>query len=204
MNGWTYYGTHELQIVPYMPGTPVYKDGVLSTLYYNTRDEGKLGVTFCGDTMNHDQFVSFFQKCKTLVCLCEVNPDKTLNIVGYAWVDLPRGVDGARAVMCGFCFFKDASKRTSARDLGRLGLAYWFNDMRIDVVHGVMLESNWRGRNYAAKLGFIEAGIIAKYHYDKEREELVGARVMILEKKDFLMDFDSWFESQKAVAAEIQ
>jgi RimJ/RimL family protein N-acetyltransferase len=198
MNGWTYYQTADLALVPYMPGTPVWKDGVLSTLYYNTRDEDKLAVTFCGDVMNHDQFVAFFQKRQTLVCLCEVREDKTLNIVGYAWVDTPTGVDGARAVLCGFCFFKGASKRTSARDLGRLGLAYWFLDMLIDVVHGIMLESNVRGRNYAQHLGFHQVGIIPKRHYYEG--ELVGARVMMLEKTDFVPMFEEWFESQKAVA----
>jgi RimJ/RimL family protein N-acetyltransferase len=199
MNGWLYYGTPELQLVPYMEGTPVYKDGLLSTLYYNTRDEGKLAAVFCGDVMNHDQFVAFFEKRKTLQILCEVSEDKTLNTVGYSWVDLPRGVDGAKAVMCGFCFFKGASKRTSARDLGRLGLAYWFMDLQVDVVHGVMLESNIPGRNYAAALGFREVAIVPKYHFHEG--QLVSARVMMIEKNDFLPGFEDWIESQKGVAA---
>jgi RimJ/RimL family protein N-acetyltransferase len=197
MNGWQYYGTPELQLVPYMEGTPVYRDGVLSTLYYSTRDEGKLAATFCGDVMGHDQFVSFFEKRKTMQCLCEVEEDKTLKIVGYSWVDLPRGVDGARAVMCGFCFLNGASKRTSARDLGRLGLAYWFEDMRIDVVHGVMLESNIPGRNYAASLGFKDVAVVPKYHFHEGG--LVSARVMMIEKNDFLSVFEEWFESQRMV-----
>ncbi len=133
-------------------------------------------------------------------CLCEVEEDKTLKIVGYSWIDLPRGVDGARAVMCGFAFFKNAGKRTSARDLGKLGLAYWFLDMQVDVIHGVMLESNIRGRNYAAHLGFRECAIVPKYHYDHEKGELVGARVMVIEKNDFIPGFEEWIDSQKLVA----
>jgi hypothetical protein len=201
MNGWNYYGTPSLQLCPYMEGTPVYKDGVLSTLYYNTRDEGKLQATFCGDVMGHDQFVAYFQKRKTMQCLCEVREDSTLNIVGYSWVDMPRGVDGARAVMCGFCFFKGASRRESARDLGRLGLAYWFLDMQIDVVHGVMLESNLRGWNYARRLGFRQVAVVPKYHYADG--ELVSARVAMIEKDEFVPGFMEWHESQKAVAVEI-
>lgn len=199
MNGWNYYGTDKVQLVPYMPGTPVYRDGVMSTLYYQTRDEGKLAATFCGDVMNHDHFVAFFQKLKTLQCLCEVNENGKLDIVGYSWVDLPRGVDGARAVMCGFCFFKSAGRRESARDLGRLGLAYWFLDMQIDVVHGVMLESNLRGWNYARRLGFKQVAIVPKYHYADG--ELVSARVAMVEKAEFVPQFEEWFEAQKAVAA---
>lgn len=201
MHGWNYYGTESLQLCPYMEGTPVYKDGVLSTLYYNTRDEGKLDVTFCGDILNHDQFVAFFQKRKTMQCLCEVNDDKTLNIVGYSWVDMPRGVDGARAVTCGFCFFKGSSRRESARDLGRLGLAYWFLDMQIDVVHGVMLESNLRGWNYARRLGFRQVAVVPKYHYADG--ELVSARVVMIEKTEFVPSFMEWHESQKSVEVSV-
>ena len=72
MNGWDYYGTPSLQLVPFMPGTPVWKDGLLSTLYYATKEEGKLGATFCGDPMTHDSFVAFFEKRKTMQVLCEV------------------------------------------------------------------------------------------------------------------------------------
>jgi RimJ/RimL family protein N-acetyltransferase len=194
MNGWAYYQTKDLAVVPYMPGTPVYRDGTLSHLYYRTRDEGKLAVTFCGDVMNHDQFIAFFEKRKTAQILCEVEGDKNLKPVGYSWADLPRGVDGARAAMCAFCFFNGASERHSARDLGRLGLAYWFIDLQIDVLHGVMLESNIPGRNFAAKLGFTEAGVIPEYHYHES--ELVGARVMILRKRDFIPFFEEWFPQQ--------
>ena len=203
MNGWRYYGTPELQLVPYMAGTPVWKDGVLSSLYYATKEDGKLAATFCGDVMNHDAFVAFFQKRQTLQILCEVEGDKSLKPVGYSWVDLPRGIDGARAVMCGFCFFKNAGKRTSARDLGRLGLAYWFLDMGIEVVHGVMLESNIRGRNYAAHLGFRDVALVPKYHFDSEKQELVSARVMMIEKNDFIPGFEEWFDSHKLVATTV-
>jgi hypothetical protein len=203
MNGWQYYGTHELQLIPYMEGTPVWKDGLLSTLYYATKEENKLGVTFCGDVMDHDTFVSFFHKRKTMQVLCEIENDKTIKPVGYAWVDLPRGVDGAMAVMCGFCFFKGSSKRESAQNLGRLGLAYWFIDMKIDVIHGVLLESNIPGRNYATALGFREICIVPKYHYDRKKGELVGARVMMIEKGEFIPGFEKWFETQKLVATAV-
>ena len=71
MHGWQYYQTEHLAVVPMMPGTPVYRDGALSMLYYRTRDEDKLAVTFCGDVMNHDQFVAFFEKRKTMQFFAE-------------------------------------------------------------------------------------------------------------------------------------
>lgn len=192
MNGWQFYGTKGLQLVPMMPNTPVYRDGALSALYYETRKEGKIETVFCGDDLNHDQFIAYFEKRKTLQVLCRVEDDKTLKPRGYCWVDSPKGIDGARSAMCGFAFFGDASEDSAARDLGRLGLAYWFEDLKIDVIHGILLESNIAARNYAKKLGFEECAIVPDYHF--YQGELVGARVMICRATDFLPGFRLWRE----------
>jgi hypothetical protein len=193
MKGWAYYQTSTLALVPYMPGTPVYRDGVLVELYRRTRDEGKIDTIFCGDDLNLDAFVAYFEKRKTMQVLCKVEDNKTLKPAGYCWADLPRGVDGAKAVMCGFCFFEEYIR--IAKDLGRLGVAYWFEDLVIDVIHGVLLESNDTGAHYARLLGFKDVAVVPKYHYF--RGELVDARVMMLEKKDFMPAFNDWFETQK-------
>lgn len=198
MHGWTYYQTADLAVVPYMEGSPIYRDGVLPHLYYKTKEEGNLEKVFHEDGFNLDKFVTFFEKRKTLQCLCHVREDKTLIPVGYCWVDNPSGVDGQRGVLCAFCFFKDA-KRT-ARDLGRLGLAYWFMDLRIDIVHGVILDWNTPAVNYAKHLGFKEVAYVPKWKYVKEK--LTGVRVVQLEASDYLPGFDNWFETQKAVAVE--
>ena len=195
---WAFYQTKDLAMVPYMQGTPVYKDGMLPFLYTKTREEGKIETVFCGDDLNMDSFVDFFVKRKTMQVLCEIEDDKTLRPVGYSWLDNPVGVDVARGALCGFCFFNGASKRESARDLGRLGLGYWFLAMKIDVVHGILLESNIPARNYALRLGFKEVGIVPKRHF--HNGALEGARVMMIERKDFEPSFDEWYEEQKGVA----
>lgn len=195
---WAYYQTKDLAMVPYMEGTPVYKDGMLPFLYTKTREEGKIESVFCGDILNMDSFVDFFVKRKTMQVLCEIEDDKTLRPVGYSWLDNPIGVDGARGVLCGFCFFNGASKRESARDLGKLGLAYWFIAMKVDVVHGILLESNTAARNYALRVGFKEVGIVPKRHF--HNGTLEGARVMMIERSDFEPAFDEWYEEQKGVA----
>lgn len=199
MRGWSYYGTKTLQMVPYMPGTPVYFDGsssklsALSNLYYQTREEGKIPLVFCGDDMNHEQFIHFFTERKTMQILCRVEDDKTLKPRGYCWVDTPRGVDGARAAHCGFCFFGDATEDRAARDLAALGLAYWFEDLQIDVIHGLMLGDNIPARNFASKLGFVHRALVPRFH--SYEGKLVDARVMSLEKKDFMPSFEQWREN---------
>jgi len=198
-NCWDYYQTKDLAVVPYMPGTPVYRDGLLPMLYTRTLEEEKIESVFCGDILNMDSFVDFFVKRKTMQVLCEIEDDKTLKPVGYSWLDNPKGVDGARAAMCGFCFFNGASERESARNLGWLGLGYWMNAMRVDVIHGVLLEDNIPARNFALKLGFAEVCVVPKYHYVASTGELTGARVMIIEKNDFIPTFEKWYESKKVV-----
>jgi len=190
MNGWPYYGTKNLQLVPVMPGTPCYKDGMVSTLYYETRKEGKIAAIFCGDDLTHDQFVAFFEKRKTLQVLCRVEDNKDLKPRGFCWVDNPKGIDGARSALCGFGFFGDATEDAAARDLGRLGLAYWFEDLKIDVIHGILLESNIPARNFALKLGFKDVAVVPEYH--SFEGELVGARVMICRAVEFMPKFLEW------------
>lgn len=200
MNGWQWYGTKDLQLVPHMPGTPIYKDGAVSLLYYQTRNEGKLKTVFCGDELNHDQFVAYFEKRKTLQVLCRVEDNKDLKPRGYCWVDNPKGVDGARAAMCGFCFFGDATEDSAARDLGMLGLAYWFNDLKIDVIHGIMLASNIPGRNFAQKLGFRECAIVPDYHYVDGH--LAGARVMVCYESEWWPTFEQWRDQNPVAPSE--
>lgn len=196
MNGWTYYQTKDLAVVPYMEGTPVYRDGVLSHLYYRTKEEGHLGRVFHEDGFNHDKFIAFFERRHTLQVLCHIREEGTVVPVGYSWVDNPSGIDGERAVLCAFCFFKDA-KRT-CRDLGRLGLAYWFTDLRIDILHGVILEWNTPAVNYAKHLGFKEVAYVPKWRYVDGK--LTGVRVVQLEAQDYLPGFEAWFETQNRVA----
>ena len=196
-NCWDFYQTATLGVFPYMPSSPVYRDGMLPYLYTKAREAGKIEMIFCGDDLNMDQFVDFFHKRKTMQVLGRIEDDKTIMPVGFSWLDNPVGVDGARAALCGFGFFDDAGKTSDARSLGMLGLAYWFNAMRCDVIHGIMLEGNIPAKNFAEHLGFKEVGIVPKRHFLKG--ELVGARVAMIEKNDFQPIFDDWFESNKVV-----
>lgn len=199
-NHWLWYGTKDLQVIPYMDGTPVYRDGLLSDLYYATKKEGKIESVFCGDVINHDSFVAFFAARRTMQVLCEVEENKTLRPVGYSWVDLPKGVDGHRSAHSGFCFFNGASERNSARDLAMLGIAYWLIAMKIDVLHGIMLESNVAAKNFAQKVGYVEVALVPNYHY--HGGELEGARVMMLTKHHWLPTFEQWREQNPVAPSE--
>lgn len=197
MNLWQFYGTKTLQVVPYMPGSPAYLDATLPYIYANLRKEGKIADMFCGEDKTQGDFIGYFHRIKTAQIACRVKENKDLDPVGITWVDLPRGEDGARACQSGMAFFGDAARTPDARDLTRLALAYGFEDLRIDVVHGVQLASNMAARNFSQKLGFRDCALVPKWHYVDGRLE--AARVMILEKVDFWPAFEEWHAKQKVV-----
>ena len=174
---------------PYMAGTPVYVDGMMSHLYFETKRLGRIEQTFCGDKFNLDRFVAYFESLKTMQVLCTV--EEKLKPVGYSWVASPKGVDGARSASPGFCFFEDVRH---ARDLARLAIGYAFEDLRIDTLHGVQTVDNLAARNFSRRLGFTECAIVPDYHSIDGK--LVAARVMILRKADFWSKFLEWKEKQ--------
>lgn len=181
-------------MIPYMVGTPVYVDGMMSHLYFETKRLGRIEQTFCGDHFNLDKFVAYFESLKTMQVLCTVDGEK-LKAVGYSWVANPKGVDGARSASPGFCFFEDVRH---ARDLARLAVAYAFEDLRIDTLHGVQTVDNLAARNFSARLGFKEICVVPDYHTVDGK--FVAARVMMLRKADFWTNFLSWKESQPKVS----
>jgi hypothetical protein len=190
MEQWQWYGTKTLQVCPYMPGTPVWKDGMLPMLYYKLKEEGSLEDTFCGDPMTLDGFVSFFDRLRTLQVLARVTSEDRLVPVGFSWVMNAKGVDGARSCECGEAFFDGAGKTPDARALARLALGYCFHALRVDVVFGRQVASNFGARNFSRRLGFKEICVIPKMH--SIGGELVDGRLMMLEKEGFMPKFLEW------------
>jgi hypothetical protein len=199
MNGWEFM-TKDCAVVPFSPGTVVWVDGMLSTIYYGLKRLNRLELTLCGDNPTHDEFVRAFDPSKkVLQILCEVRnqgaPTEDAVPVGAAWVEMPKGTDGERAAMCGFAFFKPTRRLL---DLGRMGIRYWMHGLKIDVVHGVMLEMNYPARRFATRLGFKQMAKVPRFHFHQEK--LVDAVAVTLDKKDFDPSFEAWSENQKSVA----
>ena len=191
---WSWYGTKNLQVCPFMDGTPVYLDGMLPHLYYKTREENNIATTFCGQDKTLGQFVAYFEALKTLQVCCEVEEEGKLVPVGFTWVANPYGVDGARAAQPGMCFFGGAGKRGTAQSLAKLALAYAMVALRINVLLGEQVYSNYAARNFALRLGFKEVARIPNRHVIDGRFE--DGRVVMLKDEDFLPKFFDWKEKQ--------
>jgi hypothetical protein len=200
MDQWQWYGTKTLQVCPYMPGTPVWKDGMLPFLYYKMKEEGKLIDLFCGDEMNLDSFVSFYDKLKTLQVLARVSAEDKLVPVGFSWVQHAKGVDGARSCECGEAFFDGVTKTPDARALAKLAVAYAFQALKVDVLFGRQVASNTAARNFSFKIGFKHVAVIPKMHVIGR--EFADGRLMMLEKEEFMPKFLAWKEKQDAIDLE--
>jgi len=193
---WSYYQTKTLAVIPYMPGTPVYRDGMLPMLYFKLKEEGKIADCFCGEEKNLDSFIAHFDSLKTLQVLAELEGENIIP-VGFSWVSMPRGQDGARACQCGEAFFSGSSKRSSARSLAKMAVAYAFNALRIDILHGLQVVTNIAARNFSLRIGFKECAVVPSWHYIDG--ELVDARIMILRKEDYMPKFDIRIAEQKSL-----
>lgn len=194
MRGWLYYGTKHLQVVPFMPGTPVYVDDMLPYIYKRLRSEEKISRMFCGDDKNLNQFIAYFERIKTAQILCTVadrNDANTLRPVGLSWVDNAKGEDGCRSAMPGEVFFNGTAR--ISRSLAKLGLGYMFEEFKIDVMHGIQCVSNYPARNFALRLGFKEVAIVPDAHVVNGKFE--DGRILILKAKDFLPRFHAWHEA---------
>lgn len=198
MKGWPYYQTRDLAMIPYMAGTPVYVDGMLSHIYYELKRLGRIEATMCGDHFNHDKWIHHFESLRTAQILCTVTSEAKLVPVGMSWVSNPRGVDGCRAIQCGFAFIKDGSAgNDNARNLARLAIAYCFEDLRVDTIHGEQLIGNIAARNFSMRLGFKEVARVPDRHIVDGK--FVDGRVMMLRKSEFWPGFAAWREKQEKV-----
>jgi hypothetical protein len=198
MDGWKYM-TKNAAVIPYSPGTLVHRDGMLSHLYYRSKELGRLEYIFCGDNPTHDQFIRMFDESKKIAqVLCDIKsqgtPQEIVRPIGYAWVEAPKGPDGQRAAMCGFAFIE---RSRYMLDAAMLGIGYWMEGLKIDVIHGVMLKENGAGQRFAERLGFIWQAEVPRFH--SYRGKLVSATAMTLEKNNYYPIFEEWFEKQKVM-----
>ena len=189
------FKTSKAVVAPFSPGQPVYVDGMLSTLYYESVRAGIIERVFW-EKVNHDQFIRMFDESKkVLQILCELRnagaKEERIVPVGYCWLEMPRGVDGERAALCGFAFFK---RSRFMRDLGLLGAAYWVKGLKVNVVHGVMLETNMAAKRYSEAIGFEQVAMVPKYIF--YQGALTNARVMTLNADSFLPNYEHWYSKQ--------
>jgi RimJ/RimL family protein N-acetyltransferase len=95
------------------------------------------------------------------------------------------------------CFFGGAGKRGTAQSLAKLALAYAMVALRINVLLGEQVYSNYAARNFALRLGFKEVARIPNRHVIDGRFE--DGRVVMLKDDDFLPKFFEWKEKQPKI-----
>jgi RimJ/RimL family protein N-acetyltransferase len=191
------YQTDKVALIPYDKAWPVFPDGVLGHLYLRTKQDRLAETVFCGgETFSFDWFVSFFADTRKTVSqiYCLKNGAELIPI-GYCWVSAASGRDGARRAPFGFLFFREYWGRPELRDLVMLCLAYWFEVLKIDVLHGFTLADNFLAQNFARRFHFTEVGTVPKLLH--RQGDLTDARVVMLEKDTFEPRLKAWRERQR-------
>lgn len=191
------YQTKDVALIPYDRAWPIFPDGVLGHLYLRTKQDGLLDTVFCGhDPVDFDWFVGYLgSKAATMQVYCLQEEGQPLTPIGYCWIIQPGGKDGAREAKFGFTFFKEYWGRRELRDLVMLGIGYWMNTLKIDVLHGFTLKDNHLARNFSRRFGFKEVGILPKFLY--RQGELTDATVVMLDRETFEPRMEQWRAKHK-------
>jgi RimJ/RimL family protein N-acetyltransferase len=145
-----------------------------------------------GDT-SHDTWVGYMGK-KTAQVLCDTRRGR-LEPVGICFLDAVDGTDGARKGLFGFVFFRKVWGTRVMLDLLWLMLAYWMNQLKIDVLFGMTLQENWRARRISARYGFAEVADIPSFLY--RNGELANATLVMLTRETFSQRFLTWHEQRR-------
>lgn len=191
IEGWEYQ-TSDVALIPYDRKWPVFGDGVLAHLYMKAKQSGRFETVF-GD-IGFDEFMKYMTRPGLALQIYSFKTGATLTPAGMCWIDEVTGRDGARRAMFGFLFFP--GDRKSARmiaDLGWLGVAYWFYELKVDTLYGITMATNKPALNFSRRYGFVETGIFPRFLY--RNRELTSAIVVLQDRQSFEPLYQRWRET---------
>lgn len=94
-------------------------------------------------------------------------PPSRLHALGYAFpgtVPITTSADGlANSMFIGYTFFQQAWRSPAQLALTYLGLAFFFQEFRLEAIHGVRYADNKLTAKWAAKFGFQDCGTVPSF-----------------------------------------
>lgn len=190
------YQTNEVYLAPYTKALSDQYDGLLGHLYLRTKQDGLLSTAFPGlPQINFDKFVSYLSGPKVVLQIYYLKGDPMLP-VGYCYLYNIDGEPENRLAEFGFCFFREYWFPKITTPLGWLCIAYWLEEMKVDILYGATLTANRLARIYCRKFGFEELGDFPKFL--RSAEGRVDATIVVLEKHKFMK---LWRQHQEPLAA---
>jgi hypothetical protein len=189
------YQTDKVALLPYERKNLVFPDDLLYKAYLKTKEQNLLEVAFPGiPDINFDKFMGCMLRNATQVYTVK-NGDEPIT-AGLCFVYNVDGEPGARMAHFGFWFFREWQAKRETRDLVWLCLAYWFLELKIDILYGVTLASNHLAKNFSRNFGFINHGVMPEFLCRGDHR--VDANVVSLRKSDFVPRFDVWHKKKLA------
>ena len=198
---WPYQSPNTI-LVPYrQEATNFFPEDFLVSLYCRLVQEDLLHTIFPGMNFKHlNQFINYMSTHPSLICLTR-NEGEILDTAGFGYITENDGVDGARKAGFGFGFFRDHWATEVPRTLSWFMLAFWMNELKIDVLFGTTLKANGLAKNFSLNFGFKNHMDVPKLFF--RNGQLEDATIMLLEREDFEPRYQAWRETWDVILAEV-
>ena len=136
-------------------------------------------VFFKGVVNNEETFIEFMQDTKNAIVTAWTD-----RPIGIAWLN---GFDVGTAY-CHFCMFSNSWGNGLAIKAGHEILKYWFDFKSdgvpfLDVIIGILPETNTLAVKYIKKLGFNIVGTIPKYLHNSYQNRSVDSVICYIERE---------------------
>lgn len=187
------YQTDKVLLLPYKDHRHVFPDDLFVHLYAHMLKDQTLDTVFAGmPQVTLNRFVAYLSKQPVVIYLIKPN-----DVVGFGWITQSEGIDGARKASFGFTFFRKYWGTELVRDLCWLSLAWWFHELRVDILYATSLKKNRLAINFSRNFGFSHVGVLPMF-FEKDGA-LVDGTLIYLKRSDFDPRYESWRMSHESV-----
>src|SRR5882762_6240918 len=178
------YQNDQVVLLPYLKTPGVFPDDLWPRIHARLMDDGTVSTIFPGMGMFSAQDLDRHMKRQPAV-LYVIKPD---TLVGFGWITQSEGPDGARKAAFGFAFFRSTWGTALVRDLCFLSLAWWFEELKIEILYGSLLKTNRMATNFSRNFGFKDVGDLPMFFVVGGK--LVDGHLICLKKSDFMPRYE--------------
>ena len=162
------YESDRVLLCPYIPGSAMFAPDILARLWAMMERDKLMATVFPGmGEMTFNRFISYMSQVPLLIGLVKPmrGAPETLkcDIAGFAFLYGVEGSGDYRKAMCAFAFTRPNWRMAEIRQLTRLGLRWWFEELGIAVLFGTILASNGIALSYAKKMGFTKVARVPNF-----------------------------------------
>lgn len=166
-----------------------FPEGYLGLIYqklkgdrYSNRNPNGTGILeslFFGMDISWDSITSYLSKTPLVIMGRWDGEEFTPAGIIFRTVT----VAGGKGIMAGYAFFREYWGSVDAEALGLLGLAFMFQELKLEVVHGIRYEDNHQTKHFLTRFGFKDTGFHPRW--EMKKGVLVPCVTSCLLREDF-------------------